>query len=80
MILLKHVCAGYNGKPVLDDFSLTLPEHGITVLYVPYENADSVAELIVALSLTLLRKLHLADRLVQSGAPIANAPPQLFGR
>ena len=55
-------------------------QHGITVLYVPYENADSVAELIVALSLTLLRKLHLADRLVTSGAPIANAPPQLFGR
>lgn len=55
-------------------------QHGITVLYIPYENADSVAELIVALSLTLLRKLHLADRLVQSGAPIANAPPELFGR
>lgn len=53
--------------------------HGITVLYVPYENADSVAELIVALTLTLLRNLHLADRLLLSGAPLTTAPPELFG-
>ena len=52
---------------------------GITVFNVPYQNADSVAELIVALTQMLLRKLHLADRLVTSGAPIQNAPPELFG-
>ena len=53
--------------------------HGITVLYVPFMNADSVAELIVTLSLALLRKIAYADRLVTSGAPIPNAPECLFG-
>jgi len=53
--------------------------HGIRVFNVPHENADSVAELIVALTMTLLRKLHLADRLLLSGAPLSNAPPELFG-
>ena len=53
--------------------------HGITVLYVPFMNADSVAELIVTLSLALLRKIAYADRLVTSGAPIPNAPKCLFG-
>lgn len=54
-------------------------EHGIRVFNVPHENADSVAELIAALVMTLLRKLHLADRLILSAAPITNAPPELFG-
>ena len=53
--------------------------HSITVLYVPFMNADSVAELIVTLSLALLRKIAYADRLVTSGAPIPNAPECLFG-
>ncbi|MBQ8089491.1 MAG: hypothetical protein IJ233_02030, partial [Pyramidobacter sp.] len=53
--------------------------HGIIVLYVPFLNADSVAELIVTLSLALLRKIAYANRLVTSGAPIANAPECLFG-
>ena len=53
--------------------------HSITVLYVPFMNADSVAELIVTLSLVLLRKIAYADRLVTSGAPIPNAPECLFG-
>lgn len=35
MIELKHVCAGYGDKPVLDDFSLTLPGGGVTVLSGP---------------------------------------------
>ena len=52
---------------------------GITVLYVPYQNADSVAELIVAFSLALLRKLPLADRMVIGGTATVNAPPELFG-
>ena len=54
-------------------------EKDITVLYVPYENAGSVAELIVALSLALLRNLHLADRLVLSSVPLTTAPPELLG-
>lgn len=54
-------------------------EHGIKVFNVPHQNADSVAELIVSLSLALMRKIHLADRLVCSNAPIANAPPELMG-
>ena len=53
--------------------------HSITVLYVPFMNADSVAALIVTLSLALLRKIAYADRLVTSGAPIPNAPECLFG-
>ena len=35
MIELKHVCAGYGDKRVLDDFSLTLPDTGVTVLSGP---------------------------------------------
>lgn len=53
--------------------------HGITILYVPFQNADSVAELIVTLTLALLRKIPLADRLVTSGKLTQNAPPELFG-
>ena len=53
--------------------------HGITILFVPFQNSDSVAELIVTLSLALLRKIYLADRLVTSGKLSANAPPELFG-
>ena len=53
--------------------------HGITILYVPFQNADSVAELIVTLTLALLRKIPLADRLVTSGKLTQNAPPDLFG-
>ena len=35
MIKLNRVRAGYEGKSVLDDFSLTLPEGGVTVLAGP---------------------------------------------
>ena len=54
-------------------------EKGITILYVPFQNADSVAELIVTLTLALLRKIPLADRLVTTGKLTQNAPPELFG-
>ena len=54
-------------------------DHGITILYVPYQNADSVAELIVTFALALLRKIPLADRMVTSGTATVNAPPELFG-
>ena len=54
-------------------------EKGITILYVPFQNADSVAELIVTMTLALLRKIPLADRLVTSGQLTQNAPPELFG-
>ena len=54
-------------------------EHGITILYVPFQNADSVAELIVTLTLALLRKIPLADRMVTAGNLTQNAPPELFG-
>lgn len=54
-------------------------EHGITIVYIPFQNADSVAELIVTLTLALLRKIPLADRLVTSGQLSQNAPPELFG-
>lgn len=55
-------------------------EHGITVLYVPFQNSDSVAELIVALTLSLLRRLPLADRMVTAGAVSETAPVSLRGR
>ncbi len=54
-------------------------EHGITIVYVPFQNADSVAELIVTLTLASLRKIPLADRMVTSGSLTENAPPELFG-
>ncbi len=54
-------------------------QHQISVFRIPGENAESVAELIVALSLMLLRRLHLADRMICSGAATQTAPPELFG-
>ncbi|OUQ76572.1 NAD(P)-dependent oxidoreductase [Flavonifractor sp. An100] len=54
-------------------------EQGITVLYVPYRNSDSVAELIVALTLSLLRRLPLADRKVIAGEIKQTAPAFLYG-
>ena len=53
--------------------------HNITIIYVPFQNSNSVAELIVTFALTMLRKLPLADRLVISGKLTQNAPPELFG-
>ena len=53
---------------------------GITVLYVPFRNSDSVAELIVALTLTLLRRLPQAQAMVASGALTQTAPAALCGR
>ena len=55
-------------------------EHGITVLYVPFRNSDSVAELIVALTLTLLRRLPQAQAMVASGTLTQTAPACLSGR
>lgn len=54
-------------------------ERGITVAYVPYQNSDSVAELLVGMALALLRKICTADRMIKSGVPLENAPPELFG-
>lgn len=54
-------------------------KRGIYVFRTPHENADSVAELIVAMALSLLRKLHLADRMVISGAVRESAPAYLIG-
>ena len=54
-------------------------DHRVTVLYVPFQNSDSVAELVVAMTLALLRKIPLADRLVTAGVLKENAPAQLFG-
>lgn len=54
-------------------------EFGIKVVYVPYENADSVAELIVTFMLTAARKISLADRLVTTGKVSSSAPSELEG-
>lgn len=52
----------------------------ITVTYVPAQNADSVAELIAALALDLMRRVTAADRAVRSGRPVRNSPPEFCGR
>ena len=54
-------------------------EHDITILYVPSQNADSVAELNVTLMLSLLRKIHMADRLMTGGKITQAGPPELMG-
>ena len=54
--------------------------NGVTVLYVPYQNSDSVAELNVAMTLALLRKLSQADRMMKAGEVTQSAPAPLFGR
>ena len=35
--------------------------HGITILYVPFQNADSVAELIVTLTLAMMAQLNATE-------------------
>ena len=54
-------------------------ERGVKVVYTPHDNADSVAELVMALALNLARKICLADRKLQAGVPILNAPGFLTG-
>lgn len=54
-------------------------ERGIKVVYTPHENADSVAELVMALALNLARKVCLADRMLQAGADVPKAPGFLTG-
>lgn len=54
-------------------------ERGIKVVYVPYENADSVAELIVAFALIMARKIVLADRMLLSGEPLSCGSAVLQG-
>ena len=55
-------------------------EHGIVITYVPRENANSVAELIVAMALCALRKIPLADRMVKEGKIAVSGPAELSGR
>lgn len=52
---------------------------GIKVVYVPYENADSVAELIVALTLAAARNIVLADRMIQNGEKLSSGSALLMG-
>lgn len=52
---------------------------GVKVVYVPYENADSVAELIIGFMIAAARKIALADRMVLAGKVTGCAPEELKG-
>lgn len=52
---------------------------GIKVIYVPYENADSVAELIVAFALIMARKLPWIDRMLTGGETLPTGAGMLQG-
>ncbi len=54
-------------------------KRGIHVFSTPHQNADSVAELIVGLTLSLTRKISLAGKLIGNGKEIDNAPAELKG-
>ncbi len=54
-------------------------KRGIHVFSTPHQNADSVAELIVGLTLSLTRKISLAGKLIGNGKKIDNAPAELKG-
>lgn len=54
-------------------------KRGIHVFSTPHQNADSVAELIVGLTLSLTRKISLAGKLIGEGREIDNAPSELKG-
>ncbi len=54
-------------------------ELGIKVIYVPYENADSVAELIVAFALVMARKLPWIDRMITGGEMLPTGAGSLQG-
>ena len=54
-------------------------KRGIHVFSTPHQNADSVAELIVGLTLSITRKISLAGKLIGNGKKIANAPAELKG-
>lgn len=58
---------------------LAAKKRGIQVMNVPGENAQSVAEMIAALTLTLSKKIHLADRALQKEETISCAPDFLQG-
>lgn len=58
----------------------TARELGIQVIYTPTANTNSVAELIVALLLDILRNVTVADRSVREGKVQRIAPPELSGR
>lgn len=52
---------------------------GVRVVYAPGENAQSVAELIVGLTLSLARRVYQADRMLQRGEAPAIADARLAG-
>ena len=54
-------------------------KRGIHVFSTPHQNADSVAEMIVGLILSLTRKISLAGKLIGKGKKIDNAPSELKG-
>lgn len=54
-------------------------KRGIYVFSTPHQNADSVAEFIVGLVLSLTRKISLAGKLIGTGKKIDNAPAELKG-
>jgi len=54
-------------------------QRGVRVVYAPGENAQSVAELIVGLTLALARRVYLADRMLQTGEALAIADARLTG-
>ncbi len=58
---------------------LAAKARGIHVFNVPHQNARSVAELIVALTLMLTRNIYRADRLMLRGQIMENGPAYLMG-
>ncbi len=54
-------------------------ERGIRVIYTPTANADSVAEMTVALFMALERKIPLADKNCRAGVYATIAPKPLIG-
>lgn len=54
-------------------------QRGVRVVYAPGENAQSVAELIVGLTLALARRVYLADRMLQTDEALAIADARLTG-
>lgn len=52
---------------------------GVAVVNTPHQNADSVAELIVLLTLELARRAYLADRAIRIGVPYPTGAQALRG-
>lgn len=71
---------GIHGTGTDDVDLLAAKQRGIQVVNVPYENAESVAELIILLALTMARRIPEIQKKIYRGEEIPNGGGSMQGR